>query len=44
MSENKINRDIINDEICVAGQSIMVGFWNDTDKTNDVIINKSLTF
>ena len=30
--------DIINDEICVAGPSIMQGYWNDIGKTNNVII------
>ena len=33
--------DIINDEICVSGPSIMKGYWNDPEKTDEVIIRKN---
>ena len=33
--------DIINDEICVSGPSIMQGYWNDQVKTDEVIIHKN---
>ena len=33
--------DIMNDEICVSGPSIMQGYWDDIDKTDEVIIHKN---
>jgi len=33
--------EIINDEIHVAGENVMMGYWNDAEKTKDVIIEKN---
>jgi long-chain acyl-CoA synthetase len=31
--------EIINDEICVSGPSVMAGYWDNTEATNEVLIN-----
>tara|TARA_Y100000389_G_scaffold178371_1_gene191496 strand:- start:10758 stop:12248 length:1491 start_codon:yes stop_codon:yes gene_type:complete len=34
---DNVNVEIINDEICVSGPSVMDGYWNNKDKTNEAL-------